>query len=155
MIDRITTLRGDIRVGFFITLISFFLYVIQWNFPFRLNVILVCVLLLSIALSRGVIFIFFLVGWLTLVKYTAIPSFELLFIGSMGILTYGIKYFFISPSKQGLFLLCMILFSNILFWVLFGFGEIGSFIFFIELISSLAYAMIFYGSILWLKRIFS
>ena len=154
MRDSISTIREDVRIGLFIILVSLVVYMLQWNLSFRLNVIMVCVLLLSICVSRSVLYLFFLVGWLVVVKYTHTPSFELLAIGGMGIVSYITKRFFISPSKYGIFLMTLVVLCTIFFWVLFGAEYIGSSLFFLELISSLAYAMILYGGIVWLRKTF-
>lgn len=154
MRDSLATAWEDVRIGLFIGLISLLVYIFQWNLPFRLNVIIVCVLLFSVCMSRSIVYILFLVGWLILVKYTHAPSLELLVIGGMGIVTYIGKRFFITPSKHGIFLMILLVLWTIVFWILFGAGEIGSSLFFLELISSLAYAMILYGGILWLRKIF-
>ncbi|GEM_PF-4543323 len=154
MRDSLATVWGDVRIGLFVILISFLIYILQWNLSFHLNVIIVSVLLLSVCISRSIIYIFFLLGWLVLVKYTQTPSLELLVIGGMGISTYIGKRFFISPSKYGIFLMVLLTLFTILFWVFFGPEGLGSSLFFLELISSLAYAMILYGGIVWLRKTF-
>ena len=121
----------------------------------RPDVLLVGALALAFFIDDVYVFMMWLLAELVWAKYAPSPSYELLFIGIMGIVVFFIIRSFVLRPAPILFI-GAILVGTALFWLVFSFAHtFVAFPFLMEFLYNTAVGMILFAFGLWLKKKFS
>lgn len=121
-------------------------------FPIKPNVYLVCVVLGALVIDHALLYITLLFGILWWLKYVPYVTPELVAIGVIGAVLYGVRKMFVRESHPALIVGAMII-AHAVFWLLFSHEGLFSWLFVIELFYNILLTLIVYEVWVWAKKI--
>lgn len=122
-------------------------------FAIKPNIYLICVVLGALVVDHGLLFGTFLLGILWWLKYVPYTTPELIAIGVIGVVLYGIRKMFIRESHPAL-VVVMIVITQLIFWLLFSRKGLLLLPFVIESFYNILLTLVVYNVWVWAKKIF-
>jgi len=134
------------------------LWVFSWlailPFPIKPNVYLVGIVFLAFVVSDVSIFLLAMLAILFWLKYTPVPSYELVVLGIIGVVYAFVRRAIIREPHPAAMAVGVVI-GQLVFWMIFAQESVWSLLFAVELFYNLLVLLILYGIWGWVKKKFN